>query len=1061
MKRIYLRGAAALLSVLLAGQLIPPSALAAGAVREGGVAINAENFPDSTFRSWLTNSANLSGAGADAFLSAEELAAIRQINVSSLGISSLEGIELFPALEKLSCMDNRLTALDVSQNKNLTYLQCSFNQISSLDVSGLNKLVALYCENNHMTDLNLTGATALEVIYCRSNDLPRVDFSTNTSLKFIETFDNQLTSVDLSTLKNLEFVHLDHNRLTELDLSDNTNLSPIGSGFVARNNILDTLTLPIKSDLMVDPDVYFEQDPKEGYGRVEWYADSDHSSKITGAVQAQGQTLYAKWLPNDYTIYFSANGGSGSMDSQPGVRDQALTLIPNRFTRVGYTFAGWKKTYGASAPTYADRQEVTNLGGVYQGQRVTLYAQWKANPYTVKFDATDGSGSMSDLPCTYDQDATLPSVQNLLTPPGGLEFAGWSMEKGGAVRYRDGATVRNLASSGEVTLYAVWRKPVSEQYLENLDAAFAGYQSGYYTAQDWAALAKFYSDAAEAIPEAEGEDAMKLLYDEAVAGMDGVATLAERADQAVGAWERAYPAVNQAGRGVVTEENAARLRQDVQNALVGLTAEVVESSTGLTASADQEQVLTLALEQTTSDFQHLTALGLAAAWADELDGLSSRDTGLVTSDWFSTYDQTCTDAEPHRSDLSVSLLNALETRRDLAAQKGQAITQLQSSYESYDLSRYTEENQKKLASIWNDGTAAIQQAGSSSAVDSALSGAQNQLKAVPTKDEPQQPGGGGGTGGGSTGGGSTGGGSTGGGGGAGGGGGTAPEPSTPPTETVPPTQPPTETTVTDPVTGASAVVTTDKDKVSAQITHPTPGKPAVLTIPGKANPSTVAVLVAEDGTRTVLPWAVPSADGLKLMVSQSCRVELEEREPSFSDVAGPSWYEDAVAFTSARGLFSGVGGGRFAPEQTMSRSMLASVLYRMDGAPEVSADSAFSDVPAGRWDSAAVNWAAQSGIVSGTGEGKFSPEAPMTREALVTMLYRYANQAGLATDRRSTLDFTDADRVSSWAREAVNWACEAGILQGSDNQLRPGATATRAEVASILMRFTDLVVSQR
>ena len=970
MKRIYLRGAAALLSVLLAGQLVPLSALA-GDAREGGVTINVENFPDSTFRSWLTNSANLGGAGADSFLSAEELASIRQINVSDLGISSLEGIELFPALEKLSCMNNRLSALDVSQNKNLTYLQCSFNQISSLDVSGLDKLVALYCENNHMTSLTLTGATALEIIYCRSNDLPRVDFSTNTSLKFIETFDNRLTSVDLSKLKNLEFVHLDHNKLTDLDLSYNTNLSPIGSGFVARNNFLDTLKLPSKADLMVDPDVYFEQDPKKGYNRVEWYSDPDHSDKITGAVQAQGQTLYAKWLPNDYTIYFSANGGSGSMTAQNGVWGQEVPLNTNQFKRVGYTFQNWINTYG-DGQTYTDGQTVTNLGGVYQGQRVTLYAQWTPNTYTVKFDPNGGEGSVENLSCTYNQDAVLPSVQGHLTAPGGKEFSGWATEAGGAVRYRDGATVRNLAASGDVTLYAVWREPVSQKYVQDLEEAFALYQSADYTTQDWNALVRIYTTAAEAIPVAGDENAMKGLYDQAVSDMSDVATLAERADQAVGAWKSAHSTVNQAGRGVVTEENAAATRQDVQAALVGLTTKLVQSATGLNEPADQEQVLALALEQAASDFQRLTALGQAAAWADGLGGLSTRNTSEVTS---------------------------------------------------------------------------------------ALSSAQNQLKAVPTKDEPQQPGGGGSIGGGgSTGGGGSigGGGSSGGGGGAGGGGDIAPEPSTPPTETVPPTQTPTETTVTDPVTGASAVVTTDSNKVSAQITHPAPGKPAVLTIPGKATPSTVAVLVAEDGTRTVLPWAVPTADGLELMVSQSC-----QRESSYSDVAAQSWYEDAVAFTSARGLFSGVGGGRFAPEQTMTRSMLASVLYRMDGAPAVSADGAFSDVPAGRWDSAAVQWAAQSGIVSGTGEGKFSPEAPMTREALVTMLYRYANQAGLTTDHRSALNFTDADSVSSWAEEAVNWACEAGILQGSDNQLRPGATATRAEVASILMRFTDLVVSQR
>lgn len=1052
MKAICLRGSAALLSVLLAGQLLPPSALALTPpeARDGGVTINAENFPDSAFRSWLTNAANLGGAGADSYLSAEELASIRQINVSQQGISSLQGIELFPALQQLSCKDNRLKSLDVSRNKNLTYLQCSFNQISSLDVSGLDKLVALYCESNHMTSLTLTGATALEIIYCRNNDLPSVDFSTNTSLKFIETFDNQLASVNLSMLKNLEFVHLDHNLLTQLDLSGNTNLSPIGSGFVARNNILNTLTLPVHADLMVDPNVYFEQDPKEGYDRVEWYSDSGYSDRITGVVQAQGQTLHAKWLPNDYTIYFSANGGSGSMDSQSGVWGQELSLSANRFTRVGYTFAGWKKAAGSAAPTYADQQKVTNLGGVYQGQRVTLYAQWAPNTYTVKFNATTGSGSIPELSCTYDQDASLPSVQNQLTPPGGLEFAGWATEQGGMVRYQDGAAVRNLVSSGEVTLYAVWRKPVSGQYLEKLDTAFAAYQSGNYTTQDWKVLAQIYSDAAAAISAESVEATMQELYHKALSDMGEVLTGADRADQAMGAWKSAHPTVNQAGRGVVTVENASQLRQDVQDALVGLTAELVQSATGLHEPADQEQVLALTLEKAAPDLQALTALGQAAAWADGLGGLSTRATSEVSSDWYNTYHQTCTGAEEHRSNLSAALLSALETRRDLAAQKGQAITQLQSSYESCDLSRYTEANQNKLASIWSDGATAIQQAGSSGAVASALSGAQNQLKAVPTKDQPQQPGGG------ISGGGASGGGSIGGGGASGGG--SAPKPSAPPTETVPPTQPPTETTVTDPVTGASAVVTTGSSGVSAQITHPTPGKPAVLTIPGKATPSTVAVLVAEDGTRTVLPWSVPTADGLGLMVSQSCRVELEERTASYSDVAAQSWYDDAVAFTSARGLFSGVGGGQFAPEQTMTRSMLASVLYRMGGAPAVSADNLFSDVPAGRWDSAAVQWAAQSGIVSGTGEGKFSPESPMTREALVTMLYRYAAQAGLATGHHSALDFTDADSVSPWAEEAVAWACETGILQGSGDQLRPNAAASRAEVASLLMRFTDQVV---
>lgn len=237
MKHKIQKGISIFLSVLLLGQSIPAALAVSEDESQGeGVAITQEVFPDAGFRSWLKNPAHISGYGADGLLTEEELAEIRAINVAGQNLTSLQGIEVFSALESLDCQNNRLTELDVRQNRELKYLHCAFNRIRSLDVSGLGKLISLVCENNGMTALDLTGCTALEIIYCRSNNLPKVDFSSNTSLKFIETFDNRLTEVDLSMLSNLEFVHLDHNRLTHLDLSKNTNLSPIGSGFVARNN---------------------------------------------------------------------------------------------------------------------------------------------------------------------------------------------------------------------------------------------------------------------------------------------------------------------------------------------------------------------------------------------------------------------------------------------------------------------------------------------------------------------------------------------------------------------------------------------------------------------------------------------------------------------------------------------------------------------------------------------------------------------------------------------------------------------------------------------------------
>lgn len=109
--------------------------------------------------------------------------------------------------------------------------------------------------------------------------------------------------------------------------------------------------------------------------------DPTFTQPITGPVSAQGQTLYAQWLPNDYTIYYQANGGSGNMAEQHAVWNTPVTLAPNGFSRTGYTFGGWEDRYG-DGQTYSDGQEVTNLAGEIQGDRVTLYAQWNPISYT-------------------------------------------------------------------------------------------------------------------------------------------------------------------------------------------------------------------------------------------------------------------------------------------------------------------------------------------------------------------------------------------------------------------------------------------------------------------------------------------------------------------------------------------------------------------------------------------------------------------------------------------------------------------------------------------------------
>lgn len=656
-------------------------------------------------------------------------------------------------------------------------------------MSGLSGLISLNCESNGMTSLNLNGCTALEIIYCRNNNLPAVDFSTNTKLKFIETFDNQLTKVDLSRLEALEFVHLDHNLLKELDLSHNTNLSPIGSGFVARNNRLDTLTLPVKSDLKVEADVYAEQDPKEGYERTEWYLDKDFYTKVPDPVQANGQTLYVKWLPNDYTISYAANGGSGTMAAQSAVWDSEVTLSENAFSRTGYQFNCWKNTFG-NGQTYSAQQKVTNIGGDIQGDRVTLYAQWQPIQYKIAFDANGGSGSMDEVEMTYDQAKQLSKCT--LTAPEGKEFAGWSLSSNGSVQYSDQAAIRNLTANADetVTLYAVWRNNAANEYLSQLDQSFSSYQPNDYTAQDWTALTGIYAAAREALASAQAEERDAVLS-QAKSNLSQVLTLEARTEHVVAKWQSVNSnVIDRINANTVDESNAASVFEHAARTADSMTAEFVESYTDLTQAADQQLVSIRAAEKIAETVKGLRNLAAAAQWAAALGGLSTRPMGEVTSVSLSNYDTAVQQMDNHAMQLSRLLTDALQQRAELALRKQQATAQLHMEHSGYDSSNYTEEGVKMLENILHTAIAAMEQAASVSEVSSLLAKAQQDMRAVPDRTGQTPPdngnngddnNGGGANGGGTIGGG---GGAAGGGAGGGVGGGAAPSPDKPADSTV-------------------------------------------------------------------------------------------------------------------------------------------------------------------------------------------------------------------------------------------------------------------------------------
>ena len=188
-------------------------------------------------------------------------------------------------------------------------------------------------------------------------------------------------------------------------------------------------------------------------------------------------------------------------------------------------------------------------------------------------------------------------------------------------------------------------------------------------------------------------------------------------------------------------------------------------------------------------------------------------------------------------------------------------------------------------------------------------------------------------------------------------------------------------------------------------------------------------------------------------------VQVEEPAPTepFVDVAEGDWFYDAVVYAYQNELMDGVGGNRFAPNSETTRAQLVTILYRLEGQPAVSGDLPFTDVESGTWYTDAILWAAQNNIVNGVSDTEFAPGDDLTRQQLVTILYRYAEAKGYDVSASADLSgYPDAGQVQDYARPAMAWAVAENIIQGmEDGTLKPAGNASRAQIATILMRFCE------
>lgn len=223
-------------------------------------------------------------------------------------------------------------------------------------------------------------------------------------------------------------------------------------------------------------------------------------------------------------------------------------------------------------------------------------------------------------------------------------------------------------------------------------------------------------------------------------------------------------------------------------------------------------------------------------------------------------------------------------------------------------------------------------------------------------------------------------------------------------------------------------------------------------------------VTAEDGVTTAVYTVTVNTAALPEPITPGVDNKKPASKPEvklpFTDVSTSDWFYDDVAFVYENGLFSGTDSRSFSPNASMTRAMLVTVLYRLEGEPTVTGRSSFTDVRSGAYYEKSVIWAAANGIVTGTDSTSFSPDAKVTREQLAAILYRYAQYRKLDTDASAKLNsFTDADSVSAYASEALGWAVSEGLINGASGKLMPKGDATRAQVAAILHRFVKNVLN--
>ena len=732
------------------------------------------------------------------------------------------------------------------------------------------------------------------------------------------------------------------------------------------------------------------------------------------------------FTPAIYTVSYDANGGAGSVpETAKYTGTNTISQNWTGLTRTGYDFKGWSDTAnGTTQKTSVDTA-------------TTLYAIWDAHTYTVKFNVNGGSTATDKAGIKYGVEFALPT-----TTKDSSAFAGWSKSATATTAdYAAGKIVKNLTAEkdGEITLYAVWTSLATvsgnissgegenvtlklmrgdTQIGDTLTVALDPTGNGYNGSFKFGGVPYgIYNLVIEqVVPTGNGEET-ETLAKAIVVTVNGDVTLTDSSAISMPTSTRSALQVKGADTPPAVVDGLDKLAEseavDERNVTVTMTVEKQEEQVLSESATEEEQATQEAIKQLQN--QADTASG-SNGEVKEMDFLNINITKEVTLNGAVESSETIADTGTENiMEVIFPYVKPGDGRIDLwrfhgAAQKFNEKSSRPGT--PADLDFYFLDGMIHLFTRYFS-TYAV------SYTETTSSGGNN---------GGNNSGNNGGSSGSYSGGGSS-----------------------------------SSTTYTPTVTNSS------NGTVSVSPTSPKSGDKVTITAKPdagyevdtvtvtNASGKTVSVTKVNDTTYTFIQPGSKVKIDVTFKAVQAAPASTAEVFARYSDLDASGWYADGVRYALENGIMSGYGDGLFGPGDTTSRAMIAQILYNLEGKPAYSGMLNYTDVDANDWYAAAIRWANAEGIIDGYGNNLFGPNDVLTREQLVTILYRYAKSKGVDVSGQTSLTgYHDAASVSGWAEDAMQWAVAAGIITGKGHgTLDPKGNATRSEIATIMMRYCE------